>query len=621
LWLEQLEQRDMLAASSGLLDPGQVRLQPGHYDPTHILVWYAPDVTPTTDLAGTTIDHALDLVQGLYEVDLAPGISVTQALAAYRAAPGVQDALPDYLLTIQNTPNDTFFSNQWDMRKIQAPEAWSYATGSSNIVVAVIDTGIDYDHPDLYQNIWINQAEIPPSRRANLTDVDGDGIISFKDLNNPINQGPGKITDMNGDGRIDAADILAPMILNAQGKDTGLGGWADGSTEDGDTAHPDDLIGWNFIANDNTPMDDNGHGTHVSGTIGAMGDNGRGIAGINWNVSLMPIKFMNSAGQGDLGAFLDGLSYAVDHGARLANNSWVGFGQSAYLRQMVSDAISQAGSHGLIFVAAAGNGGHSNDINPVYPASFALNNVVSVAATNYGDSLASFSDWGATTVDLAAPGMSIYSTLPGGRYGYMSGTSMATPHVTGALALVWSVHPSWTYQQVIDQVLNTVDRLPGLAHKTVSGGRLNLARALGLTSTTYTSTQQLAIPDLSQVSSAITVSASSTITAVQVQVNITHTFDSDLVLVLISPSGTEVILSNRRGGAGHNYTNTLFEDSAATSISKGQAPFAGSYQPEQPLQGLKGQNAQGVWKLQVEDEAQGNVGTLNSWSLTVIAAS
>lgn len=729
LWLEQLEERDLLAASPGLADSGNIHLQPGHYDPAHILVWYEPEVTPTAWLNGTTIGTKLDLVSGLYVVDLASGVSVARALKAYQAAPGVRDALPDYLLTIQKTPRDTYYSSsQWDLRRIQAPQAWNTITGSSSMVVAVIDSGIDYAHPDLARNIWINQAEIPSSRMAHLTDVDGDGVISFWDLNNPINQGQGKITDFNKDGKIDGRDLLAPLVKDSQGQDTGKGGWADGVSQHNDPTHRDDLIGWDFYNDDNKPMDDNGHGTHVAGTIGATGNNNLGVTGINWKVSLMPIKFMAKSGKGDLGAFLDGLGYAVANGARLANNSWVGFGESAYLRQMVSGAIAQAGSRGLIFVASAGNAGHNNDVTPIFPASFTLDNVVSVAATNSADNLAGFSDWGATTVDLAAPGVNIYSTLPGGRYGLMNGTSMATPHVTGALALVWSLHPTWTYQQVIDQVLSTVDRLPGLLHKTISGGRLNLARAVGLAATAnplvittssfsgpdahsvqtvlltfnqaidpssltaataaligpegvavppsaiqasgqgntqlklvfplqtaagtyalqigaqvqtlsgqhlipyaatftvsassaYANSQSLAIPDLGQASSPLTVNDDFAISTIRIQVKLTHSFDSDLVLVLLSPSGTEVTLSNRRGGAGQNYTNTVFDDSAATPIAQGQAPFAGSYQPEQALQGLQGQSAQGVWKLRVEDHGQGDVGTLISWSLTLGATS
>src|SRR5205085_7732371 len=180
---------------------------------------------------------------------------------------------------------------------IQAPKAWDVTTGSTTVPIAVIDTGIDYKHPDLYQNIWINQAEIPPSRLKNLVDVDGDGLITFYDLNNPTNQGAGKIRDLNGNGYIDAGDILQPMTKTS-GVDSGEGGWADGISEDGDTTHVDDLIGWNFINNTNNPLDDHGHGTHVAGIIGAVGNNSAGVVGVNWKTALVPLKFINASGSG-----------------------------------------------------------------------------------------------------------------------------------------------------------------------------------------------------------------------------------------------------------------------------------------------------------------------------------
>ena len=173
---------------------------------------------------------------------------------------------------------------------ISAEEAWDLTRGSATTVVGDIDTGIDYNHPDLYGNVWINQAEIPADRRAHLADLDGDGIISFYDLNDPRNQGVGKITDINGDGLIDGADILAPWHAD------GTGGWADGVSQPGDTQFVDDLIGWNFVNNTNNPYDDNDHGTHTAGTIAAMGNNNRGVAGVNWKASVMALKSFGSDG-------------------------------------------------------------------------------------------------------------------------------------------------------------------------------------------------------------------------------------------------------------------------------------------------------------------------------------
>lgn len=492
LKLEALEDRNLLSGSSPsqLIDLTGLAVNTAQYSSSDILVEFKPSAVSAkgpSALAGTTAGMALGLVPDLYEINLQQGTTVSQALAEYRASSGVVDAEPDYELTDSSYPNNPMFNQQSALLNtgqnggtpgddIGATHAWSVTTGSYNTVVSVMDTGIDYDQQDLYQNIWINQAEIPASRMKNLVDVYHDGRITFADLNNPINQGPFKITDVLHQGYIDAADILAPMILNAQGQDTGMGGWAyPGNTRDGDTAHPNDFIGWNFVDNNNNPLDDNGHGTHVSGIIGAQGNSGVGVAGIDWQVSLMPIKFLDSNGNGSISAFIAGLDYAVQHGAMISNNSWSGAGNV----QILSDAIANARAHGMIFVAAAGNGGTNNDTTPAYPSNFNLDNIVSVAAVDNNNKLASFSNYGATSVDLAAPGVNILSTLPNDQYGMLSGTSMATPMVTGVLALVWSEHPSWNYQQVINQVLTTVDPVPGLQGKVLTGGVVDAARAVG----------------------------------------------------------------------------------------------------------------------------------------------
>jgi subtilisin family serine protease len=485
--LEALEDRTLPDSSpaGAVLDVQGVGVRGDSYDPSVVLVRFRPGSAPEAGLAGASVGGPVALVPGLYEVRLSPGVSVAQALAAYRADPRVLTAEPDYRLGVSWTPNDPSFPQQWGLRNtgqsggtpgadVHAAGAWNVTTGTRRTVVAVMDSGIDYTHPDLYQNVWLNDAEIPPSRRANLRDVDGDRVITFRDLNDPVNRGPFKITDLNGNGYIDAGDVLKPMAKDSSGRDTGAGGWADGVSEDGDTAHKDDLVGWNFSSNTNNPFDDFGHGTHVAGTIGAMGNNGVGVAGVDWRVQLMPVKFFNASGWGTIDQFIAGLSYAVAHGARLSNNSWTvaGFSQSLY------DALASARARGHVAVCAAGNNTNNDDTTPVYPASFGLDNIVSVAATDRNDHLASFSNYGAKNVDLAAPGVDVLSTLPGKAYGLRSGTSMATPYVTGVLALVWGLRPEWGYRQVIAQVLSTTDPLSSLAGKVATGGRLDASAAV-----------------------------------------------------------------------------------------------------------------------------------------------
>jgi subtilisin family serine protease len=495
LLIERLEDRTLPAAGppAPTLALPALHEDLAHADPSHLLVRFHPGVTPAA-LPGTSLGQALSLVPGLYEVDLSSGTTVAGALAAYRGDARVFTAEPDYLVTTSWTPNDPSFSQQWALRNtgqnagtpgadIHAPAAWDVTIGNRRTVIAVIDSGIDYTHPDLYLNIYINQAEIPPTRRVNLIDVDRDGVITFRDLNSPVNQGPGKITDINHNGYIDAGDLLAPMQKDASGNDTGLGGWADGIAEDGDLAHLDDICGWNFVNDTNNPMDDFGHGTHVAGILGAVGNNGAGVAGVNWQVQLAPLKFIDSHGVGTVGAVIEGLQWAISKGIRISNNSWTDAGYE----QILYDAVQRAQAAGHIFVAAAGNNSRNTDTAPVYPADFNLDNVVSVAASDRNDKLAAFSNWGPTSVAIAAPGVDVLSTLPGKSYGLQSGTSMATPQVAGVLAMVWSLRPEWTYRQVISWVLQTADRVPALAGKVVSG-RLNAAAAVRVPPRTATTT-------------------------------------------------------------------------------------------------------------------------------------
>ncbi len=486
---ELLESRLVPSGTGGIL--------PGSYDPSTLLVRFRPagSAAVTQILPGAVLKAETDLVHGLDQVVLPPGEGVADALARYRASPLVQYAEPNYIVRAADVPNDTFFSSLWGLQNtgqivggqpgipgddIQAVAAWQRITGTTTVPVADIDSGVDYTHADLYENIWINQAEIPVSRRRNLTDVDGDGLITFWDLQDPRNQGPGKIIGRNP-GRVDAQDILAPMVLDGNGNDTGMGGWARNSTQDGDTQHPDDLVGWNFIANNNRPFDDYSHGTHTAGILGAVGNNRLGVTGVLWQAQIAPLKFLDNFGDGtDAGSIL-AITYAVQHHLPISNNSWGGGDFS----QAVQDTLTAARNAGHLFVAAAGNYAMNTDLNPFYPADYPLNNIVSVAATDNQDHLASFSDYGATSVHLAAPGVNVYSTVPGDLYAYKSGTSMSTPYVTGVAALIEALRPNWTFTQVINRLLATVDPVPGLVGKTLTGGRLDAARAVAVGATHF----------------------------------------------------------------------------------------------------------------------------------------
>lgn len=353
--------------------------------------------------------------------------TVDQQIKNYIASSNVKYAEPDYVFKAGAIPDDAKFSSLWALHNtgqtggladadIDAPEAWDLSTGSKNVKVGVIDTGIDYTHVDLAENIWVNGGEIP----GNGIDDDGNGFI-------------------------------------------------------------DDLHGWDFANNDNDPMDDESHGTHVAGTIGAKGNNQTGVTGVAWNVQLVAIKFLDSAGFGATSDAVDSVYYATKIGVDLTSNSWGGGGFS----QSLKDAIDDANNKKILFVAAAGNSGLDNDIFNHYPSSYDSANIIAVTSTDDEDEWDIFTNYGKTTVDIAAPGVSIYSCAPGNTYKFSSGTSMATPHVSGAVVLLKSVAPGLSHSQIKQILMNSTDPLPSLKDLIVSSGRLNLHAALFSGTGTY----------------------------------------------------------------------------------------------------------------------------------------
>ncbi len=361
-------------------------------------------------------------------VDLAGDVSVAESIETYEDNPEVEYAEPDFVLnpSVSPKPNDTDYSQLYGLNNtgqtagtpdadIDAPEAWDITTGNAGTIVAVIDEGVDISHPDLNDNLWVNTDEIPGNNR----DDDNNGYVD----------------DVNGyDFANNNASVYDPDPVTGRGDE---------------------------------------HGTHVAGTIAAEGNNGGGVTGVNWDARIMSLKFLGNNG-GYTSDAVEAINYAVKNGAKISNNSWGGGGYSQSLR----DAIARADAQGHLFVAAAGNAGSNNDSTPQYPASYNLPNIVSVAATDKNDGLASFSNYGATTVDLGAPGVGIRSTLPGNKYGSYSGTSMAAPHVAGVAALLKSKDSTRDDGTIKSLLLKYADNKASLQDKMVTGARLNAAGSL-----------------------------------------------------------------------------------------------------------------------------------------------
>jgi len=332
------------------------------------------------------------------EISLKEDVDVKRAVESLAEREEVVHAEPNYIMETTTIPNDPGYDSLWAMPTINAPNAWDITTGSEEVVVAVIDSGIDYNHPDLKENMW--------------------------------------------------------------------------TSEEG-------YHGYNAINDSYDPMDDIGHGTHVAGTIGAVGDNDLGVVGVNWDVSLMAVKFIGEDGGGTVGDAIAGLEYVLERkrdGENIVatSNSWGGTGYS----ELLYDAIEQHQEEDILFVAAAGNNRADNDQTPFYPASYDLTNIISVAATDKDDELAIFSNYGRRSVHVGAPGVEINSTVLNSDYAYASGTSMAVPHVSGLIALLRAHHTSYDQVQLKNAILSSSDHLNSLKNLTLTEGRINAQQAL-----------------------------------------------------------------------------------------------------------------------------------------------
>ncbi|MEN3330548.1 MAG: hypothetical protein V7638_5355 [Acidobacteriota bacterium] len=386
-----------------------------------------------TALRHDRVEDRIENVEGLEAIDDLDNADAATVVNEYQQLPEVEYAEPNFEIELDAAeasgplvpilPQDPQFNDQWALANsgqrggkqgadISATIAWATTTGSEKVVVAVLDSGVDYTHEDLIQNMWMRPASMAPYHDNEL----------------------GTIDDENG---FDAIDTT------------------------GD------------------PMDQNGHGTHCAGIIGAEGENNIGIAGVNWKVKIMPLKFMNAGGFGTTKDAIEAINYVIDRkkagvNVRIISASW----GSTQRSRALEDAIRKAYENDILFVAAAGNSTVNNDRTPHFPSSYNVPNVVSVAALDRHDELAKFSNWGVKSVAIAAPGVDILSTWLGDAYEEKSGTSMATPVVSGVAALILAEHPRISVDDLKKKLLASTDPIVALKGKTVTGGRINAAKAL-----------------------------------------------------------------------------------------------------------------------------------------------
>ena len=375
------------------------------------------------------VEDRIESVEGLAAIDDIDNAEAAATVNEYLQLPEVEYAEQNYDIELDGAglvpilPRDPQFTDQWALANsgqrggkqgadISATLAWATTTGTDKVVVAVLDSGVDYTHEDLIQNMWMRPASLAPYQDKELGTID-------------------------------------------------------------------DEHGFNAIDGNSDPMDENGHGTHCAGIIGAEGENDIGIAGVNWKVQIMPLKFMNAGGFGTTKDAIEAINYVIDRkkagvNVRIISASW----GSTQRSRALEDVIRKAYENDILFVAAAGNSTVNNDRNPHFPSSYNVPNVVSVAALDRHDQLASFSNYGVKSVAIAAPGVDILSTWLGNAYEEKSGTSMATPVVSGVAALVLSEHPRMSVDELKKKLLASTDPIVALKGKTVTGGRINAAKAL-----------------------------------------------------------------------------------------------------------------------------------------------